>query len=926
MAQIKKSLDEITTGFSVFEKDQVLTASQLNSVADYFDDQTRLTRTQLLGVGIACGLRASVQGRLVRLGKGMGVSTDGDLLFFADDQVYDRFRVYDDKNPRYDAFYVEDKMIPLYELVSSKENDKRSFPLSRFTEMTDMKLASAVAVLYMESYVFDPDLCAGTDCDNLGQEFRNTPRLLLLDRQYLPMLKHGVKAPSEVFSRFDEVIIDRPLITSSIKNQDQLTQQYMQACSSILDKLEAQLGQLYKNAHFFIGDIFSEDPWPAWSERLKALLVRYRRDDTGLQYFYDFLRDLSETFNRFLDLIFDDKGWCNPDKEAFSKHLILGTLGRAGINDADRTGLYFSHLTNHGHEAGEEARFLLRKLDMLIGAFQPPSGNDNEIRITPGKSGYHDLQERPIPFYYQIDRAHPVHLYWNYNLNKRNKSNYNYSYHASQYNAQGGAAQPMTSQIGKFDFFRIEGHLGKGIATVHSFLEREMRRLNLPFNSRSIMLGEDHSKLVIKPGFLFTDLHKLHNLMRRDVLNQLDEVKRYSSGLKSQVKTNLELLDPEDRGTFEQIADGRDNDLSNSVELATSKLSGSFIEYSRVNNANDSWKSHVGSAMQHSGNFKGQLSIAAKTEFNTPFDSLISNRHFDLLDHLDDLIKIDTEKREKRLLFGNYIQEHPGMEHEAGVMKGGTFVVLYNEQGIVVGDFMIPYMEPDAEKLDESEPPLTIRPIRPGFVIDKGINLFSPLDKKIRLKLETFKNVDLDNILNLRTEAIKTNLDTTWNARFSQQQTEYFNTIKESWGTMSNALIKQTKGDLNVGELGGINDLGLGKAVKDMKSMREVLAGYKAKAEQVNDPAEKEKYNNLAIQLEEDLSSTITEITQQVADAGLDVSVGTDGFNALLEVNNGLSVLNTETVLTKTTENLTQLAGAGRKQSFNLMLGNILKR
>ncbi|MBK7029909.1 MAG: hypothetical protein IPH45_12150 [Bacteroidales bacterium] len=413
--------------------------------------------------------------------------------------------------------------------------------------------------------------------------------------------------------------------------------------------------------------------------------------------------------------------------------------------------------------------------------------------------------------------------------------------------------------------------------------------------------------------------------MRSDVLNQLDEVKRYSTGLKSQVKTNLEILDPEDRGTFDQIAEGRDNDLHNSVELASVKLRGSFQEYEKVNTANDSWKSHVGNAMQHSGNFKGQLSIAAKTEFNTPFDSLISNRNFDLLDHLDDLIKVDTEKRQKRLLFGSYINEHPGMEHNAGVSRGGTFIVLYDEAGIVIGDFMISYMEIDADQLDESEPPLTIRPIRPGFVIDKGINLFSPFDKKVRLKLETFKSIDLDNILNLRADAIKTNLDTTWNNRFNQQQTEYFNTIKESWGTMSSALIK-TKSDLFTGDLGGIKDSGLGKAVKDMKSMREVLAGYKTRAEQVADPVEKEKYNNLANLIEDDLSKSITDLTQQIADSGEELSVGTDGFNAMLEVNNGLSVLNTETIVTRTTENLTQLSGTGRKASFNLMLGNILKR
>ena len=52
MAQVIQSLEEIETSYCVFEKDQVLTEGQLNGVSRYFDDQTRLTRVDLIGVGI----------------------------------------------------------------------------------------------------------------------------------------------------------------------------------------------------------------------------------------------------------------------------------------------------------------------------------------------------------------------------------------------------------------------------------------------------------------------------------------------------------------------------------------------------------------------------------------------------------------------------------------------------------------------------------------------------------------------------------------------------------------------------------------------------------------------------------------------------------------------------------------------------------
>lgn len=926
MTQILKSLDEITTGFNVFESDQVLTAPQLNSIGNYFDDQDRLTRTQLLGVGIVCGLKTSVTGRQVSLSKGMGVTTDGDLLFFPEEKIFDRFRKYDESNPRYAPFYLEEKMIPLFELVPQGVTDRRAMPLSRFAEESGLKLASAVALLFMESYVFDPDLCEGTDCDNKGQEFRNIPRLLLVDRQYLGRLKSRIGTPKEAFAAFEEVLINRPSFTSVITTQDQFIQAYRSACTSVRQNLSAQLQNLYTNCSSFLSDIFPADPWQNWSERLDSLETAYTRSGVGIQYYYDFLRDVSTTFNEFLDLIFEDSTICSPSPELFPKHLIIGQAGRGLENDPDRTGLYRSPLTSHSLDKREHARFLAKKIDMLISSFRPPAEGNAAIRITPGKAESARLEERPIPYYYTIDREHPVQEVWNLALHRRGKDRYNYSYNADQYKAQGAAANPFGAQISQFDFFRIEGHLGQPIATVHAFLEAEIRRLNLPINSRSVMLSEDHGRLVIKPGFVFTDLHKLHNLMRTDLINQLDEVKRYSGGLKSQVLSNLDILDPEDRGTFKEVAESRDSELSSTVGLAAAKLGGSFMEYRKLNTENDSWRTHVSTAMQHSGNFKGQLSIAAKTEFSTPFDTFINNRHLDLLDHLDDLIKFDDEKRQKRLLFGNYIKEHPGLEHCAGVTKGGTFVVVYDEDGKVIGDFMLPYMEIDAAVLDQNEPALTIRPIRPGFVIDKGLNLFRPIDSKIRGKLDDFKVNELDNLINVKAEGIRTTLDNSWNAKFGEQQRDYFNTIKDSWGTMSTAFIRRINGDNLVGGLSGIQDLTLQKSVTDIRSKKDVLSSYRAKADQSTDPAEKQRYLDLSNTIEEDLSNTIHDATQHIANADMDVTVGTDAFNALLEIGNGIQAISNEAILSKTTENLSQLTGATRKNSFNLALGNLLRR
>ena len=49
-------LSTITTQYRRFTKNQVLTEGNLNEVVDFFDDQDRLSRIYLSGVGIVCGL------------------------------------------------------------------------------------------------------------------------------------------------------------------------------------------------------------------------------------------------------------------------------------------------------------------------------------------------------------------------------------------------------------------------------------------------------------------------------------------------------------------------------------------------------------------------------------------------------------------------------------------------------------------------------------------------------------------------------------------------------------------------------------------------------------------------------------------------------------------------------------------------------
>ena len=71
-----------------FEANQVLTSGNLNQDFDYLDEQERLTRANLIGIGIVCGLELRIEtgaAATVHVSRGCGVTSQGYLLVEPDD-------------------------------------------------------------------------------------------------------------------------------------------------------------------------------------------------------------------------------------------------------------------------------------------------------------------------------------------------------------------------------------------------------------------------------------------------------------------------------------------------------------------------------------------------------------------------------------------------------------------------------------------------------------------------------------------------------------------------------------------------------------------------------------------------------------------------------------------------------------------------
>lgn len=899
MAQALINLSSISTGYTVFEKDQVLTEKQLNSVSSYLDDQERLTRVSLSGVGISCGLQVSLAANRVTVSRGVGVTTDGDLARMSANTVYDRFKEYDLAAPDYVPFGVGPARMPLFELVrEGTQATGNVYPLGEFASRTQRTLGTMVATLLVESYEADEDLCSGTDCDNLGKTVVNTPKVLLLDRANVSRLKETFTTPDRAARLLTPVVADRPSITAAASPND-LAVVYRAACNGIHAKLVAALPRIYSHGSGFLADLFPlGDPTSLWLEKLASLQVSFAGTGTGIQYYYGFLKDVVETYETFRERLFGETTVCCPDVGVFPKHLLLG--GVAASTTEDRTGYYPAPAASATTEQLRHARFLAQKLHALITMFVLPTGT-LPVRVTPSLFEDQSLEERAIPYYYDAN----LHRTWSYARARRGAEATCYSYNAAQYNAQGAAASPLTAQLGRFPFFRIEGHLGGNVETVLTALQAEIRSRNLPFIVRSIMLGTDRTRLPRKRK-RYTDMHRLHHMVRQELSHQMDDVISFSSTFKNQVFTAVDLGQvrdiPEDgqgtpARTVKETATQKNTAVSAKATGAKSQLVKPYADY-QTNKA--VLRADMRDAMQAAGEFKYELGNAVKTEFVTPFDAYIGNPHHWWLDWLDEEISVWEGGEDDKLLFNKFLTDNPGAEHFAGVVRGGTFVLVYDLTNTVVADFMLSYHCPEPVEQVVDEKPLPRPDIKPGWIVTNGIKVLPPVQKYVRERLDVFRQEAVDPRVK---EIVKPTED-------------YFRGIKESF----EIIVKRPALTADPGKI-PTNYLEMNLRELEMTSERVDFVRNQLLEPGITEVVKTRLRADLTL-AQQELAAAISTTARTVSTSGQDVAVGSVEYKALTEA--GQKMMKLDSSRLKTAKNGLQRVSTSGKPMLASVITNMM--
>src|SRR5690606_25855145 len=189
---------------------------------------------------------------------------------------------------------------------------------------------------------------------------------------------------------------------------------------------------------------------------------------------------------------------------------------------------YESPILNNNDEVNEFTRFCFMRLHSMITNFKVPTAEEVQnlasgLKITP--SYYEDmpLGERSIPFYYRPNPNLPLNLYWHFKANNRKKENQILSYHSNTYpEANQSTLNPLNFSILKYNFFKIEGHIGFNRADVEAALNKVILENNLPINIQAVQV-EKRLETIPPKQWYFPHLYMYEKAIKNTFIDRLDD-------------------------------------------------------------------------------------------------------------------------------------------------------------------------------------------------------------------------------------------------------------------------------------------------------------------------------------------------------------------------------------------------------------------
>jgi hypothetical protein len=783
--------------YPVFVPDQVLSAEHLNEIVDYLEVQDRLTRNKLIGIGIVCGLELKVSASQIEITRGCGVTSAGYLITLDALTLthYIPYTLPGDFSGKYREVYQDWDMWELLTTPQAVELEDGEVIADHASFMK-----SKIVVLLLEMSEIPLKNCIDTDCDDKGEKIQFVVKPVLVSKTDIDKFLKSVEetAPPEPKPSVEPVLSSISLRRFNVPVSQLLnTNAVLNAFLQITDEATLKrLAEILNYCYITYKPILTEEttnPFSTVFEFLKQKLETVKTSNPFfIQYYYDWLDDIIKAYYEFKGKVFDVQTLCCPDEGLFPLHLMLGQATKSTTFDTKtkyRHYFIYSPLFNQQKELLAEVQLLFRRIRLLIQNFVVPdvkTFSSAAVRITPSRYLDRPLSDRCIPYFYD---PLPVIQSWNWDKTRKGNARYNLSYNAHQYNTLDAIVNPLKYDIERYNFFRVEGHVGKNYAQAVTTVINQRDQFNLPFEvvalstatiSRFVTSQDDHD-------CHFKDLDSLYEVLIAELICKYGELAciaakiPYNPKLANVASGPAKTAEPAgarisapppamaaDSGAVKEILESvrvsaQDLHLHASIisqfRIAAYKK-GDFIrnhcgpfakgtvgEYylnaiakgyafskpseklnftdinviyahllyyiecvenmmlsilpvSLANFNTTLFKSRFATLMDEFNTVQTELleliilrnnqngntnpNLALIQEF--ALDIYISRIQILLTTCLDErleALKKEYEKRKAELQllvnFMNYFKKHPGMEHKAGVPKGGTFILVYHE-------------------------------------------------------------------------------------------------------------------------------------------------------------------------------------------------------------------------------------------------------
>lgn len=523
---MKNQLSNIAVQYRKFSKGQYIEdPDQFNEFLDFFEDQDRLSRVLLQGVGIVCGLKPKLiyKNRLlssIQLSQGAALTTDGDLLtlnntskksedlYMGDLKTVDlenkdftHFKAYDNFKIKYPSFYEGSEQIELWELATAQEAISDFQPINNLTNLEDKYL-----LLYLEDYEKEIKPCRGVDCDNHGiQQIRNLKVLVTTASGINHILgEDGFTLPDPITGEVQLKRKDRlqphPLfiedIMEPVKQNRVILEQFVSekklSASDLkniyikaLDK--TNFGKIVFERMEAIGKIVGIST--ANHDTFKASFTRIFNQESGFQYAYDVVKDLMDTYSEIIELLPRAFTKCLPDFVSFPKHIMLGKLQSDIQLDFSRHKFYNSPALDDD-KATQKVKTLISRFNQQVGYFNPDNivKNKERVKITPSQK-LNPLSNKAIPFYYTV--TEDFLKAWNFDKTSNRSSDSNLTFD-TDWVLIGKSEQesPLNLNIDNYPFYNIEGHQGMDYQVAFEQIKEIKDKQQLGFDIMLLSLEE----------------------------------------------------------------------------------------------------------------------------------------------------------------------------------------------------------------------------------------------------------------------------------------------------------------------------------------------------------------------------------------------------------------------------------------------------